>query len=96
MKRELSTGEKPSLRKVRGPVVVAAAIAVTGVLAMAVVDHGPWSRPQTEAADIAIHTTTGESARAAGATVTPTARKSEVEPVAPGPKRAQTVNPVTP
>jgi hypothetical protein len=75
---------------------VAAAGAVAGVLAMMVVDHGPWSRPHTETAEVADHMTTGEAARAAGATVTATAPRSEVEPVAPGPKRAQTVNPITP
>jgi hypothetical protein len=96
MTQDHSTGEKRSRRKLGSPVVVAAAVAVAGVLAMIVVDHGPWSRPHTETAEVADHMNTGEAARAAGATVTATAPKSEVEPVAPGPKRAQTVNPVTP
>src|SRR6266566_1466643 len=30
---------------IRGPLVIALAIAVFGVLAMLIVDHGPWSRP---------------------------------------------------
>jgi hypothetical protein len=96
MRQARSNGEKRSPRKVGNPAVVAAAVAVAGVVAMMVVDHGPWSRPHTETAEIADHMTTGEAARAAGATVTATAPKSEVEPVAPGPKRAQTVNPITP
>ena len=96
MRQDHSNDEKHSPRKVGSPVMVAAAVAVAGVLAMVVVDHGPWSRPQTETAEVANHRSTGEAARAAGATVTPTAPKLEVEPVAPGPKRAQTVNPGTP
>jgi hypothetical protein len=96
MTQDHSTAEKRSQRRVGSPVVVAAAVAVVGMLAMVVVDHGPWSRPHTETAEVANHRSTGEAARAAGATVTPTASKSEVEPVAPGPKRAQTVNPGTP
>jgi hypothetical protein len=96
MTQDHSTSEKRSQRKVGSPVVVAAVVAVAGVLGMIVVDHGPWSRPHTETADVADHMSTGGAARAAGATVTPTAPRSEVEPVAPGPKRAQTVNPVTP
>jgi len=96
MTQDHSNNEKRSHRKMRGPVVVAAVVAVAGTLAMVVVDHGPWSRPHTETAEVASHRSTGEAARAAGATVTPTAPKLEVEPAAPGPNRAPTVNPVTP
>jgi hypothetical protein len=96
MTQDHSNNEKRSHRKMGIPVVVAAVVAVAGMLAMVVVDHGPWSRPHTETAEVASHRSTGEAARAAGATVTPTAPKSEVEPVAPGPKRASTVNPGTP
>jgi hypothetical protein len=96
MTQDHSNDERRSHRKVGGPVVVAAVVAVAGVLGMVVVDHGPWGRPHTETAEVANHRSTGEAARAVGATVTPTAPKSEVEPAAPGPKRAQTVNPVTP
>lgn len=68
----------------RVPVVVTLAIAVFGVVAMLVVDHGPWSGPRIRPAEV--HATTTGSARAAGATVTPTLRQPGLEPVAPGPK----------
>lgn len=75
------------------PVWVALAIAVFGILAMLVVDHGPWSRPHSQPAHIAYHQTTGESARAVGADVAPTAPKSALEPEPPGPKQAEPPNP---
>jgi len=78
------------------PVVVAMAVAGFGVLAMLVVDHGPWSRPKVQTAAVANYKTTGEAARAAGAAVTPTAPKPVLEPIAPGPKPAQPANPATP
>jgi len=78
------------------PVVVATAVACFGVLAMLIVDHGPWSRPEVQPAEVANYKTTGEAARAAGATVTPTAPKPVLEPIAPGPEPAQPVNPATP
>lgn len=80
----------------RSPLVIAIAIAVFGVLAMLLVDHGPWSRPHVQTAEVANYRTTGEAARAVGATVTPTAPKAELEPEAPGPRPAQPANPATP
>jgi hypothetical protein len=82
--------------KLGRPVVVAMAVAGFGVLAMLIVDHGPRSRPQAQTAEVANYRTTGEAARAAGATVTPTAPKPAFEPIAPGPKPAQPANPSTP
>jgi hypothetical protein len=81
---------------VRSPVAIALAIAIFGVLAMLIVDHGPWNRPKVQTADIHTYTTTGEAARAVGATVGPTEPKSPVEPLVPGPKPAQPANPATP
>ena len=78
------------------PVIVALAVAIFGVLAMLLVDHGPWSRPNVQTAEVANYRTTGEAARAVGAQVVPTAPKSEIEPAAPGPKPAQPANPQTP
>lgn len=80
----------------RRPFVVALGIAIFGILAMLIVDHGPWNRPKVHTADFVNYTTTGAAARAAGALVTPTAPKAQVEPVPPGPKRAHPVNPSTP
>ena len=74
--------------RIASPVVIAAAVAVLGILAMLIVDHGPWSRPHLQTAEMANYTTTGAAAQAAGATVTPTEPKPQIEPIAPGPKPA--------
>jgi len=60
---------------------------------MLLVDHGPWARPQPQSADIAVYHTTGEAARAAGASVTPTQSKLTVEPEPQVPKQAEPPNP---
>jgi hypothetical protein len=78
------------------PVTAAMAVATFGVLAMLIVDHGPWNRPHVQTAEVANYKTTGEAARAVGATVAPTAPKPALEPDAPGPKPAQPANPATP
>ena len=75
------------------PVIVAIAVAIFGAVAMLVVDHGPWSRPNVQTAEAASHATTGESARAAGAVVAPTAPRPPLEPVPPGPNPAQPASP---
>jgi hypothetical protein len=85
--------ENHSKWTLRRPVVFAMAVAIFGVLAMLIVDHGPWNRPQAQSAE-ASHRTTGEAAQAVGAVVTPTEPKAELEPVAPGPKPAQPANPI--
>jgi hypothetical protein len=76
-------------QRTSSPVVIALAVAVLGVLAMLIVDHGRWSRPHVQTAEMVNYTTTGAAAQAAGATVTLTAPKSHLEPVAPGPRPAQ-------
>lgn len=75
------------------PVIVAMAVAMFGALAMLVVDHGPWSRPHVQTAEVANYRTTGQAARAAGAAVAPTAPKPRLQPEAPGPKPAQPASP---
>jgi hypothetical protein len=92
MKQERSV--KHQLSK-RAPLVVASAIAAFGLLAMALVDHGPWNKPNIQTAEIN-YSTTDAAARAVGAKVTPTLPKPALEPVAPGPKPAQPINPATP
>jgi hypothetical protein len=84
-----------SKRGLGSPVVVALAVAVFGVLAMLIVDHGPWNRPHVQTAEVR-YNTTGAAAQAVGATVTPTEPKPRLEPAAPGPKPAQPVNPAAP
>jgi hypothetical protein len=79
-----------SVKRMMGrPVAVVIAVAVFGVLGIVLVDHGPWTRPHFQTAEVATYKTTGEAARAVGATVTPTEPKRGPEPVAPGPKRAE-------
>jgi hypothetical protein len=77
------------------PALIAIAVAAFGVLGMLLVDHGPWTRAQIQTAELANYKTTGEAARAAGATVTPTENKRGLEPVVPGPKRAEPPDPLT-
>jgi hypothetical protein len=71
------------------PVWIALAIAILGVLAMLIVDHGPRSRAHVQTAELANHQTTGDAARSAGAAVEPTAPRPALEPEAPGPKPVQ-------
>ena len=87
--------ENHSKPGIRGPLVIALAIAVFGVLAMLIVDHGPWSRPNLQTAEMANHTTTGAAAQAARPTVAPTAPKPQLEPITPGPKPAQPAIPAS-
>jgi hypothetical protein len=75
-----------------GPLKVAIAVAVFGVLGMLVVDHGPWSKPKVQHPMVANYSTTGEAARAAGAQVMPTEPKLEVEPNPPVPKPVHPAN----
>ena len=82
-------------RTVGSPVMIAIAVAIFGVLAMLVVDHGPWSHPRVQSAEVANYKTTGAAARVAGAAVTPTTPRPEREPDAAGPKPAQPANPMT-
>ena len=58
---------KHHLKRTLGrPVVIAMAVAVLGMLAMLIVDHGPWGRPQVQTAEVANYKTTGEAARREG------------------------------
>lgn len=75
------------------PVAVATAIAALGMISLFVVDHGPWSRPRVKDIQGVHYATTALAAHAIGATVTATAPKPTLEPVAPGPKPAQPPNP---
>ena len=78
-----------------GPLAWALVVAAVGVLALLIVDHGPWNKPHLRTALINYGTTTA-AAQAAGAKVTPTVAKPAIEPVPPGPKPAQPANDVAP
>ena len=76
------------------PVWVALAVAIFGILAMLVVDHGPWAHPHVQTAQLATHyQTTGEAARAAGAAVAPTKPRDSIEPDPSMPKQVEPPNP---
>jgi hypothetical protein len=77
------------------PAIIALAVAVLGILAMLIVDHGPWTRPKVQTAEVATYKTTGEAAHAVGAEVRPTEPKAPLEPAPPEPKPAEPVNPMT-
>lgn len=78
------------------PLLVALAVAAAGVLGILVVDHGPWSKPKVQPAATANYSTTGEAARAAGATLMPTEPKPPIEPVPPGPEPAHPTSSTVP
>ncbi len=82
-------------QRISAPVAGAMAIAVLGLLSLLIVDHGPWNKPHVQSPDTITYATTAEAARAVGAKVTPTEPKAGIEPVAPGPKPAQPVNPAS-
>ena len=76
------------------PVWIALAVAAFGILAMLVVDHGPWAHPHLRTALLAHHyRSTQEAERAAGADVEPTRPNSAIEPQPPGPKQVEPPNP---
>jgi hypothetical protein len=78
---------------IKSPAIIALAVAVSGVLAMLVVDHGSWNRPRLQTSEVG-YPTTDAAAKAVGAKVTPTPPAPAIEPEAPGPKPAQPANPI--
>jgi hypothetical protein len=81
------------VRRIHPPLAVAMAVAVFGIVAMLLVDHGPWNKPHLRTALVNYGTTTA-AAQAVGARVTPTTPKPAIEPEAPGPKPVQPTNDV--
>jgi hypothetical protein len=95
MDEPMNDAKESLTQRRRAPMMASIAVAVFGVLAMLVVDHGPWSFPHLRTA-MTRYGNTHAAAKAAGATVTPTIPKSPIEPKAAGPKRAAPVNEVPP
>jgi hypothetical protein len=88
--RIIMTDRKPTNRKpTMGPPLVVTAIAGISLGTLLLVDHGPWSKPKVQPAQIVLYSDTAAAAKAAGAVVTPTAPKAALEPTAPGPKPVQ-------
>jgi hypothetical protein len=75
------------------PVAVAAGVAVFSLLALLLVNHGPWNRPVVKSPEVVPYSDTAAAAKAAGANVTPTDPKPAIEPVPPGPKPVQPAAP---
>ena len=77
----------------RGPLKVAIADAVLGVLGWLFVYLGPLNKPKLQPAFGAFYSSPGVAAGAAGAKVMPTEPKLQVEPEPPMPKPVHPVNP---
>ena len=90
-----STKEHPQ-RHGGTPLVVACAVAAFSVLGLLIIDFGPWNKPKMQSAATATYSTTGEAARAADATVTPTEPEPAIEPLPAGPKPIHPVTPTAP
>jgi hypothetical protein len=71
------------------PVIIATAVAALGLGGLLLVNHGPWNKPKLKNETMIQYGSTAASAAAAGAAVTPTAPRPELEPVVPGPKPVQ-------
>ena len=95
MDERMSNAKESTARHRRAPMIASIAVAIFGVVAMLLVDHGPWNRPHLKTAMVN-YGNTDAAAKAVGATVTPTVPKRPLEPEAPGPKRAQPVDEVPP
>jgi hypothetical protein len=62
------------------PLIIAMTVAVMGLGALLLVNHGPWTKPRVQNETMIQYGTTAASAAAAGAAVTPTEQKPELEP----------------
>ena len=91
-----NTTEGRDKRPSSGPLTIAIAVAILGVLGILIVDHGPWNKPKQHTVATANYSTTGDAARAVGATVMPTEPKPQLEPDAPGPRPVHPAIPTTP
>ena len=88
--------QKHSQRHGGTPLVIACAVAAFGLLALLIIDLGPWNKPKMQPTATATYSTTGKAARAAGATITPTEPQLATEPLPAGPKPVNPVNPPRP
>ena len=70
-----------------------AAIALVCIVVLTLQIRDRWHSPEIKSAYQAEHTTTGQVAHAAGATIAPTDQKLLIEPTPAGPRQAQPANP---
>ena len=71
--------EKSGGRKSFVPVAIAGVVAVMGLVALLVVNHGPWNKPVVKPPTTVPQGDTAAAAREVGATVTPTNPKPALE-----------------
>ena len=71
----------------------AAAVALACIVVLTLQIRDRWHSPEIKSAYVAEHTTTGQAAHSAGASIAPTDPKLMVEPSPDGPKQAQPANP---
>jgi hypothetical protein len=95
MHEQISNAKEGTTQGRRVPIMASIGVAIFGILAMLLVDHGPWNKPHLKTAMVN-YGNTDAAAKAVGASVTPTTPKRPLEPEAPGPKRAQPVDEVAP
>jgi hypothetical protein len=69
------------------------AIALVCVVVLTLQIRDRWHPPEIKSTAMAEHSTTGQVAHGAGATLAPTDPKLMVEPTPDGPKQAQPANP---
>jgi hypothetical protein len=69
--------------------IIATAVAATGLFALLLVNHAPWNKPNVRNETMIQYGSAAAAAAAIGATVTPTEQKPEVKPVATGAKPGQ-------
>jgi hypothetical protein len=84
--------ERPHIDRSR-LAAMSAAIALVCIVVLTLQIRDRWHAPEVKPTDQAVHTTTGQAARSAGARMLPTDPKLTVEPSPAGPKQAQPANP---
>ena len=84
--------ERPHIDRVH-LAAISGAIALVCIVVLTLQIRDRWHSPEIKSTMLAQHTTTGQAARQAGATMSPTDPKLMVEPDPAGPKQAQPANP---
>ncbi|WP_024507083.1 hypothetical protein [Bradyrhizobium sp. ARR65] len=77
----------------RGPAIIAVVVAVVCVALLVLLVRDRWNRPQVKPPEVAQSTTTGQTARSAGANVLQTDPKLSVEPTPAEQPPVQPANP---
>lgn len=81
-----------NIRRTTLPIAIALIVAGVGLLALLILNYGPWNRPHAESAEDSRSATTEAAADAVGAMVTPTEPKLTMEAKPPGPAPVQPAN----